>query len=188
MRGSSPERSGDFKVGHQKRGGRQKGTRNHYSADLKRSLFEAALRVGSDGKGKGGLRGYLAWVAMYYPEAYMREILQRVLPWECVWQEDAEPRATAAELDQSVRQYIGKRNSGKRTAGADPTMATGSASRPDTAAAAWTGGNDLVDVLMRTDVGLLMHLAVAAPPAFCKGLAAAGLPRPNNRRMTTWTT
>ena len=59
MRGSSPERSGDFKVGHKKLGGRQKGTRNYYSADLKRTLFEAAFRVGSDAKGKDGLLGYL---------------------------------------------------------------------------------------------------------------------------------
>ena len=72
MRGSSSDRSGDFKVGHKKRGGRQKGTRNHYSADLKRSLLEAASRIGSDGKGKDGLRGYLIWVAMYYPEAYLQ--------------------------------------------------------------------------------------------------------------------
>jgi hypothetical protein len=188
MRGRSPDRSGDFKVGHKKRGGRQKGTRNHYSADLKRSLLEAASRIGSDGKGKDGLRGYLIWVAMYYPEAYLREILQNVIPWECVWQEHAEPPVTAAELDQWVRQYVGKRNIGKRTAGADPTMSTDAASRPAAAAAAQTGRTDLVDVLEHTDVGLLMHIAVAAPPSFCKGLAAAGLPRPNNRRMTTWTT
>ena len=53
-RGSSPgrardslQRSGSFKPGHKKRGGRKKGSRNVISPEHKRALLEAAHRVGS---------------------------------------------------------------------------------------------------------------------------------------------
>ena len=53
-RGSSPgrardllQRSGSFKPGHKKRGGRKKGSRNAISPEHKRALLEAAHRVGS---------------------------------------------------------------------------------------------------------------------------------------------
>jgi hypothetical protein len=69
-RGSAPgrardalQRSGSFEPGHKKRGGRKKGFRNVISPEHKRALFDAALRVGSDGNGRGGIVGYFAWVA-----------------------------------------------------------------------------------------------------------------------------
>ncbi len=175
MRGSSPgrardayQRSGDFQAGHQKRGGRQKGTPNFFSADLKKALCEAADRIGYDGNGKDGRKGYFVWVAMHHPGVFAIEFLVRLLLWE------DEPSAMAAERDRWARQYNGKRNnngkrnSGKRTAGAAP-------SRPVNAAAAdWTGRDDLV--------GNLMHVAVADPKSFCRLLGAACLTVPKNRR------
>jgi len=69
-RGSSPgrardalQRSGSFKPGHKKRGGRKKGSRNVISPEHKWALLEAAHRVGSDGNGRDGRVGYFTWVA-----------------------------------------------------------------------------------------------------------------------------
>jgi hypothetical protein len=176
MRGSSPgrardayQRSGDFQAGHQKRGGRQKGTPNFFSADLKRALFEAASRIGRDGSGKDGLKGYLRWVSRHHPVAFCSEFFVRVLPWEHhLADSPAEPLLTPVELDQGVRQYMGK-----RTAGAGRTLTTDPAPRSATAAGDWTGRDDLV--------GQLMHVAVADPKAFCRLLAAC-LPVPKKRR------
>jgi hypothetical protein len=185
MRGRSPgrardpdprtgHRTGDFKARHGKLGGRRKGTPNLISADLKKKLFEAVSRIGSDGNGKDGLVGYLKWVAMYYPEAYLREILMRTLAWQLfddllrakhqLVDSADEPPATAAELDHWVRRYIGK-----RTDSAVPTITTDPGQRLAAAAAAAAG----------TDT--LLHLAVAAPQGFCELLGAAGLPLPKYR-------
>jgi hypothetical protein len=73
-RGSAPgrarskdQRPGSFKRGHKKRGGRQRGTPNKFSAEYKKDIFEAAHRVGMDANGTQGLVGYLRWVARCYP-------------------------------------------------------------------------------------------------------------------------
>ncbi len=53
QRGSAPGREqpdflrkASFKTGHEKKGGRKRGTPNAFSADYKRALVEAAYRVG----------------------------------------------------------------------------------------------------------------------------------------------
>ena len=60
-RGSAPgrarsedQRPGSFKKGHKKRGGRQRGTPNKFSAEYKKDIFEAAHRVGMDANGTLG--------------------------------------------------------------------------------------------------------------------------------------
>ena len=57
-RGSAPgrarsedQRSGSFKKGRQKRGGRQRGTPNKFPAEYKNQILEAANRVGEDANG-----------------------------------------------------------------------------------------------------------------------------------------
>ena len=76
-RGSAPgrarsedQRPGSFKKGHKKRGGRQRGTPNKFSAEHKKDILEAAHRVGEDANGTLGVVGYLRWVARRYPRIF----------------------------------------------------------------------------------------------------------------------
>ncbi|MFY9768607.1 MAG: hypothetical protein WBG18_12215 [Xanthobacteraceae bacterium] len=57
------QQPGTFKKGHKKLGGRQKGTPNRFNRDLLQAIVQAADQVGSDGKGKGGVDGYLQMLA-----------------------------------------------------------------------------------------------------------------------------
>jgi len=50
--------NGTFRNGHEKRGGRKRGTPNMISQSLREAIIEAGHQVGSDGQGKDGLRGY----------------------------------------------------------------------------------------------------------------------------------
>ena len=69
-RGSAPgrardasQRPGSFKPGHKKVGGRKKGTPNRISAACKQAIMAVADRIGMDGTGKGGLVGYMRYLA-----------------------------------------------------------------------------------------------------------------------------
>ena len=167
-RGSAPgrardadQRPGGFKQGHEKRGGRKRGTPNFFSQDYKKAIFEAAYRVGYDGNGKDGLVGYLMWVALRDPESFIGILLIRLL-WLQYPESNTpeEPRPTKDELNELVREYIGL-TSKNRTRQTD---AAESRSPGD-----WTGQD--------FPVSSLMQLAVAYPKGFCKALAAT-LPRP----------
>jgi hypothetical protein len=59
---------------------RQKGVLNKVTRDIKNGIINGAVAHGSDGKGKGGLDGYLKMCATKYPKQYMR-LLARVLPY-----------------------------------------------------------------------------------------------------------
>ena len=47
--------------------------------DLRRGIIEPAIRHGADGQGRGGLRGYLTFLAGEHPAAFAR-LLRRVVP------------------------------------------------------------------------------------------------------------
>ena len=47
-----------FKKGHKKLGGRKKGVRNKKSQSFSHLFMAAAARLGSDGKGEGGVVGF----------------------------------------------------------------------------------------------------------------------------------
>jgi hypothetical protein len=55
------------------------GTKNKITRDLKEAIIDAAVRHGSDGKGKGGLVGYLQFLATNYPKPFS-SLLGRLLP------------------------------------------------------------------------------------------------------------
>jgi hypothetical protein len=57
------QRLGTFAKGHKKLGGRTKGTPNRVNQDLLQAIVQAAEQVGSDGKGKGGVEGYMQRLA-----------------------------------------------------------------------------------------------------------------------------
>jgi hypothetical protein len=66
-------RTGDFKRGHEKLGGRKPGTKNLFSTEYKMALLEAAYRVGYHGNGKDGVRGYFTWVSERDPGFFYAE-------------------------------------------------------------------------------------------------------------------
>ncbi len=172
MRGSAPGRAqpahlrpGSFKQGHEKRGGRKRGTPNLFSIDYKKAILEAAYRVGQDGNGKNGVRGYFSWVALRDPRIFCM-LLGSLLPLENAESNTPEePRRTREEINEQLRDYIGL-TSKNRSRG--QTAHVESESSWD-----WTG--------QPFPVGSLMQIAVAHPKAFCKLFAAAFL-RPQTKR------
>ena len=173
-RGSAPGRAQpaylrprSFKSGHEKRGGRKRGTPNVFSIDYKKAILEAAYRVGNDGNGKDGLVGYFSWVALRHTEVFCTVLLANLLAFEFAGGDTSEkPRRTREERDQWFRDYIG-------LTGEDRTRRQ-SAHVKSRSPWDWTG--------QPFPVGSLMHVAVADPKAFCKLFAAAFLRPPTKRR------
>ena len=172
-RGSAPDRAraeyqrpGSFKPGHAKLGGRKRGTPNLISADYKKTILEAAYRVGYDGNGKDGAIGYFTWVGERHPMVFYTVLLVSLLPLENAESNTPEPRRTIEERNQWLRDYIGltRKNQTKRE-----SVQIDSKSRW-----AWTG--------QPFPVGGLMHFAVKNPKAFCKLFVAAFLRPPPKRR------
>ena len=102
---SADQRSGTFKPGHEKRGGRKRGTPNAFSAAFKKALVEAADRVGMYGNGEQGLTGYLRWVARYHARTFMRG-LTSVLRRELLQGELARSRARSWKKSTSKSESI----------------------------------------------------------------------------------
>lgn len=84
--GSQPTQRGFYK-GHPKWGGRKKGTPNKAPALLKEATLMAAELVGSDGKGKDGLVGYLKFIAQKHPASFTT-LLNKILPMQLVGDKD----------------------------------------------------------------------------------------------------
>jgi hypothetical protein len=66
-----------FEKGREKTGGRKKGTPNHIKLLEKRltkAAFTAMESHGSDGKGKGGLDGFMQLMMREHPEAFLRTV------------------------------------------------------------------------------------------------------------------
>jgi hypothetical protein len=175
---SADSRPGSFKPGHQKLGGRKRGTPNLFSRDYKRAIIEAADRIGFDRNGKEGIVGYFMWVAHYHRKMYAVDVVGTL-----IWFEDEDTPFydpaiyaidvlgnrmslegqgvdgdTSAELrgiedvNQSIRERIGltgKNRTKKQTARAESQPSQGSTSQV-------------------YSVGALMHVAVADPKVFCK--------------------
>ncbi len=104
-RGSAPgraragwQRPGSFQVGHRKLGGRKRGTPNKATKEYREALIEAANQIGSDGKGKEGLVGYLTVIAIYYPKVFARMLCALVRPGGA--SEPDEPEPDEPELEK----------------------------------------------------------------------------------------
>jgi hypothetical protein len=87
MKGSrgraNSQRPGTFKKGHKKLGGRKKGTPNRINGNLIERIVQAADQVGSDGKGKDGVDGYLQMLAgkkAAYFVGLLRQAVQKQVP------------------------------------------------------------------------------------------------------------
>jgi hypothetical protein len=106
------QRPGSFEKGHVKMGGRTQGTPNLMTRELKAAIFEAAHRLGSDGKGKDGVVGYLTHLAKNDIKTFVT-LLSAVLPLQI--KEEAKHRRfhyddepvrypTVAEIRQELRE------------------------------------------------------------------------------------
>ncbi len=85
-RGSAPNRAREasqrpdsFGKGHAKMGGRKRGTPNVVTRELKTAILRAAYRLGSDGRGKDGVVGYLTRIAKNDIKTFVM-LLRAVLP------------------------------------------------------------------------------------------------------------
>lgn len=162
---SADRRSGSFKQGHEKRGGRKRGTPNLFSIDYKKALFEAPYRIGQDGNGKNGFVGYFLWICEHHPQIALTISFYIMLLEYAQADTREETLPTKEEINQEVRDYIGL--TGKNRATGQPVQVDSEAPW------AWTGQPFLV--------GSLMQLAVENPKAFCTLLVAAFL-KPHKRR------
>ena len=89
-----------------KTGGRQKGTPNKITVQLREAVVLAANIVGSDGQGKDGIIGYLVKQAKMEPRAYM-SLLGRVIPLHIQGHLDHEHRVLKTK--EEVREELKRR-------------------------------------------------------------------------------
>ena len=73
----SASQASQFKPGNTM--AKRKRAHNKITRDLKEGIIDAAIAIGEDGKGKGGLLGYLKMLARKHPK-YYTALLARVLP------------------------------------------------------------------------------------------------------------
>jgi hypothetical protein len=94
-----------FKPGHEKLGGRKKGTPNKTPRATKQTLLEVACHVGSDGNGKDGVVGYYKWLAKRHPKIFLAQLGRLLVETPknslpgC-----AQPRSSATRLCENKRQ------------------------------------------------------------------------------------
>ena len=209
-RGSAPgrarsedQRPGSFKKGHKKRGGRQRGTPNKFSAEYKKDILEAAYRIGEDANGKLGLVGYLRWVARRYPQVFCSMLGRELEFQELEIGLPQRERPTVEEFNEAVRVHIGLAGHDQtQMKPAEPWSAADRTGRQDrtrrqtepaqapstrkhtkrkegTQGASEPADPDLPWAWTGRDapVGSLVHLGIVNPKEFCTLLQAA-LPRP----------
>ena len=159
-------RPGSFKAGHEKRGGRKRGTPNIFSHDYKMAILEAAYRIGQDGNGKNGVAGYFLWLGGRHPGSFYTVLYVGLLQLELAeGTTPEEPPRTTEGQDELVRSYINVKGKNRMKGQTDQVA---SRSTGD-----WTGQD--------FPVGGLMQLAIEDPKAFCK-LYVAGFLRPPTKR------
>jgi hypothetical protein len=71
----------NFKPGHEKIGGREKGTKNKVSVLLKEAIMMAAEAEGLDRKGKDGVVGFLRMLSRREPAVFGR-LMEKLLPYQ----------------------------------------------------------------------------------------------------------
>ena len=68
-----------FQPGHPKLGGRKPGAVNKFTRLVKEAVLAGAEQVGSDGKGRDGLIGYMRRVALRHPDLFV-PLLAKIMP------------------------------------------------------------------------------------------------------------
>jgi hypothetical protein len=94
---------GRFQKGIRPNPGRAKGVRNRTTKLLKEAILEAATLIGQDGRGKGGLTGYLMQLAVKEKAVYAR-LLEKVLPMQVHLEDKTVKVYSAEEAAQKLRE------------------------------------------------------------------------------------
>jgi hypothetical protein len=76
--GNHRQHKGGAPKGHKRYGGRQKGTPNKYNQYMRDAILAAAAKVGSDGRGKDGVDGYLERCARTDCMEYLKAMVKLV--------------------------------------------------------------------------------------------------------------
>jgi hypothetical protein len=97
-----PRRDSDGKR-RTKHGGRQPGTPNKMTTELKEAVIEAAQRVGSDLKGKDGLVGYLMRLGRDDTKIF-GTLLRAVLPMQINWKAEIEEHGDPVFESESLQE------------------------------------------------------------------------------------
>jgi hypothetical protein len=165
-------KSGGFKSGHQKLGGRKRGTPNKSNLFDQRAVLRAAHLVGSDLNGKDGLVGYFKWVAINHPRAFLTPASRIMDLQEGPQSWVARPPQTREQLLWEIEEFLGPDSEDD-----DKDAHEASPDEPWS----WTG--------RAYPIGLLMHLAVISPAAYFRMLAAslpAARGRSRRRSAAAW--
>ena len=67
-----------FRAGHEKKGGRTKGSENKITTTVKEAILEAIAKYGKDGKGREGMIGY--FLSMCEDKALMCRLIEKIMP------------------------------------------------------------------------------------------------------------
>jgi hypothetical protein len=178
-RGSAPDRarpsylrSGDFKSGHKKHGGRKRGTPNVFLSDLREAILEAACRIGYDGNGKDGFGGYILWIGQYHPKIFYADFLIAWLNLEIAEADRAEdPRQSESTFHDligltAISENHKPKEPRRPRQGIEDVFRDFGLTSPSKklklsgSPVGWTGQPE--------PVGGLMQLAVENPRAFCR--------------------
>jgi hypothetical protein len=84
------ENSTSFKPGRKKTGGRKVGVRNNVPTVIHNAIWAAIEKVGSDGAGKDGAKGYFINMAVEHPETICK-LLGRILQMEMMYEQKKRP-------------------------------------------------------------------------------------------------
>lgn len=174
-------RKGTFERGHKKLGGRKRGTPNAFSHDWKNAITEAATRIGFDGNGKDGIRGYFTWLGLYHRPALV--LLACRVDWQALEDLPEEARPTVEQTQEQFEKCIGL-TGGNRSR----TQTTRRESATDYLAECLAAADSLADWTGQDfPVSFLMHMAITEPKLFCKLIARAFLPASTRRRKSAAT-
>jgi hypothetical protein len=161
------QRPGTFEPGHQKFGGRKKGTPNSISAEEKKAIVEAMYRIGSDLNGKDGVLGYFMWLATQRRTDFVSLLIHLILMEGRGGPLFAEMDFSAEEHSESLKEFIAfsddrpRQNTASANYDADPFS--------------WTG--------QKPPVSTLMDRAVRKPDEFCQLVASAFFASKSERRQ-----
>jgi hypothetical protein len=101
------EKPGTFKKGRKKTGGRKAADPNKMPTTLKECILRAGEILGSDGKGKDGLTGWIIQLAVNEPRTYAM-LLGRVLPYQVETRSDVKSEIVYRSVTEIRREMASR--------------------------------------------------------------------------------
>lgn len=90
-----------FVKGQEKKGGREKGTKNKVTVQMKEAILMAAELEGSDRKGKGGLVGFMRQLSRRNVVVYGR-LLEKLLPYQLTGKDGSPMQVVHSTREQLI--------------------------------------------------------------------------------------